>query len=207
MHNFDCDHSSRCLFSRKPRKIRGRHWRHIAAGSTRRPIAASNASREQSCRAAKKEPRRSGAEKSRSEDRSVFTRRLVPIPAQGVGVRDAHVAASVRAGGGMPFKRLVCLCGPLDVVGRRTGARSIDHPTVRRGPSRRAPARIATGSSLLGIRLGRSHLCGGIGLRRRRGWRHLLGIRLHHPGRRNQNGHACNGDQSAFHRLPPFFGR
>jgi hypothetical protein len=30
---------------------------------------------------------------------------LIPIPAQGVGVRDAHVAASVRAGGGMPFPR------------------------------------------------------------------------------------------------------
>ena len=50
-----------------------------------------------------KKPRRSGAEKSRSEDRSIFTRRLIPVPAQGVGVRDAHVAAPVWAGSPVPF--------------------------------------------------------------------------------------------------------
>jgi hypothetical protein len=41
-------------------------------------------------------------------------------------------------------------------------------------------------------------------LRWRRGWSHLLGIGLHHPGGRNQHAHACDGDQSAFHRLHPF---
>ena len=133
-----------------------------------------------------------------------FARRLVPITAQGIGMRDAHVAASIGAGSAMPFPWLVCRGGPLNVIGRRTGARSIDHPTVRRAPSRRAPARIATGSSLLGIRLGRSHLCGGIGLRRRRGWRHLLGIRLRHPGCGSQNAHARDSDQNAFYRSPPW---
>src|SRR5947207_3328428 len=64
------------------------------------------------------------------ESRSFFfggwARRLETITAQWVGVRHAHVAASVRAGGGMPFKRR--LCGPLDVIGRRTGTRGIGEP-------------------------------------------------------------------------------
>src|SRR5262245_17535117 len=110
----------------------------------------------------KKSPAGAGL-KIRSERRSFFTRRLVPIPAQGVGVRDAHVAAPVWAGSPVPFPWLVCTGGPLDVIGRRTGARGIDHPTVRSAPSRRGSARIArraTVFSLLGISLGRSHLRG-----------------------------------------------
>src|SRR5262245_43925551 len=43
-----------------------------------------------------------------------------------------------------------------------------------------------------------------MGLRWRRGWSHLLCIRLHYLGGRNEDAHACDGDQSAFHRLPPF---
>src|SRR6516165_10972096 len=43
-----------------------------------------------------------------------------------------------------------------------------------------------------------------MGLRWRRGWSHLLCIRLHYPGGRNEDAHACDGDQIAFHRLPPF---
>jgi hypothetical protein len=58
---------------------------------------------------------------------------LVPIPAQGIGMRDAHVAAPVWAGSGVPFVRLVYLCGPLDVIGRRTRPRLIDDPTGIRG--------------------------------------------------------------------------
>jgi hypothetical protein len=46
-----------------------------------------------------------------SDDRrSLFTRCLETIPAQGVGVRDAHIAASVRAGSGVPFIRLGRVC-------------------------------------------------------------------------------------------------
>jgi hypothetical protein len=50
-----------------------------------------------------------------------------------------------------------------------------------------------------------------LGLIRPRGWsrtiawrrRAILCIRPH-PGSRSQNAHACDSDQSAFHRLPPF---
>ena len=49
--------------------------------------------------------------KIKGERRSFLTRFLETITAQGVGVRDAHVAASVRAGSGVPFIRLSRVCG------------------------------------------------------------------------------------------------
>jgi hypothetical protein len=39
---------------------------------------------------------------------------------------------------------------------------------------------------------------------RRRRRRTILCIRRHHPNRRSQNAHACDSDQSAFHRYLPF---
>src|SRR5262249_35891410 len=107
----------------------------------------------------------------------------------------------------MPFPRLVSTVGggPLDVIGGRTRPRVIDNPpTARRGSPTRIARRATVSSLLLGISLGRSHLRGGISLRRRRRWIHLLGIGVHHPGGWSQNAHACDGDQSAFHPVPPF---
>jgi hypothetical protein len=59
-----------------------------------------------------------------------WARRLVPITAQGIGMRDAHVAASIGAGSAMPFPWLVCRGGPLNVIGRRTRARSVGQITA-----------------------------------------------------------------------------
>jgi hypothetical protein len=158
-------------------------------------------------RPAKEKPRIGAGLSVSGERRSFFggwARRLVPITAQGIGMRDAHVAASIGAGSAMPFPWLVCRGGPLDVIGRRTRPRLIDDPTVRRAPSIRAPstrrAVCSTGMTSTGIRLRR-----GIGWGLTIGWSGsaILCIRLHHPGGRDQNSHACDSDQSAFHRLPP----
>ena len=61
---------------------------------------------------AKKKPRNEAGLRVRVERRSFFfTRRLETVPAQGVGVGDAHIAASIRAGSGVPFIRLGRVCG------------------------------------------------------------------------------------------------
>jgi hypothetical protein len=55
---------------------------------------------------------------------------LKTITAQRVGIRVMHnIAASVRAGGGMPLKRLLCVRFAKDVIGRRTGAGVVGGPT------------------------------------------------------------------------------
>src|SRR5689334_12999027 len=164
-HNFDWHHSSRCLISLKrrkqkvcPGKVAPKRARPpiAAAPTSPSPVACEKPRRDGACRAAKKAPLRAGLE-IRSERRSFLlrARRLVPITAQGVSVRDAHVAALVGAGSAMPFPWLVCIGGPLNVIGRRTRPRCIGEPGAgpgaRRGAS--AIARGATVFSLLGISL------------------------------------------------------
>ena len=60
----------------------------------------------------KKKPRIGAGLRVSGESRSFFrTLRLETIPAQGVDVGYAHVAASIRAGSGVPFIRLGRVCG------------------------------------------------------------------------------------------------
>jgi len=59
-------------------------------------------------RPAKEKPRIGAGLRVSGERRSFFggwARRLVPVTAQGIGMRDAHVAAPVWAGSGVPFVR------------------------------------------------------------------------------------------------------
>src|SRR5262249_60111643 len=104
----------------------------------------------------KKKPRRGAGLRIRGERRSFFggrARRLVPITAQRVGMRDAHVAASVRAGGGVPLVRCVSVAGPRHVIGRRParvwqfpkggsgGVSGIPHQGMGGLPSSKTPPR------------------------------------------------------------------
>ena len=55
---------------------------------------------------------RAGRGLNSGERRSLFfARRLETITAQGVDVGHAHIAASIRAGSGVPFIRLGRVCG------------------------------------------------------------------------------------------------
>ena len=59
----------------------------------------------------KKKPRIGAGLRVSGESRLFWTRRLETIPAQGVDVGYAHVAASIRAGRSVPFIRLGRVCG------------------------------------------------------------------------------------------------
>jgi hypothetical protein len=74
---------------------------------------------------------------------------LHAITAQGIGMRDAHVAASIGAGSAMPFPWLVCRGGPLNVIGRRTRARSVGQITAigSRGSAIGLTSRATVGST------------------------------------------------------------
>src|SRR5262249_62041338 len=76
--------------------------------------------------ASKKSPGQRGA----LVTHSLLARRLKSVATQGVGVGDAHIAASHWAGSGVPFIRLGRLCG---IRSRRNG---IGLPTRARGEGR-----------------------------------------------------------------------
>jgi hypothetical protein len=165
-------------------------------------------------RTAKKKPRSGAGLRIKGERRSFFggrARRLVSITAQGIGMRDAHVAASVRAWSAMPFPRLVSRSGPRDVIGRRPRPRSVGEITAigrRRSTIGLSAISLASRATVgsTGISSRRA-----IGWRRGVGWRRavawgrsaILCICPHDPTGGSQNAHGCDGDQSAFHRYLP----
>ena len=133
---------------------------------------------------------------------------MVSITAQRVGVRDAHVAASVRAGSGVPLVRGVSVGGPRHVIGRRSRPRGVGEITAigrRRSAIGLSAIRLASRATVssTGISSRRA-----IGWRRSVGWRRavawgrsaILCICLHDPRGRSQNAYSCDGDQSASHR-------
>jgi hypothetical protein len=131
-------------------------------------------------------------------------------------VGHAHIAASHRAGSGVPFIRLRRLCG---ICSRSNG---IGLPTRARGEGRTTGVdRRGSAIVLTAIGLTSSATVGSTGISSRRaiGWRRGVGwrrggvgwgrsailcIRPRHPGGWSQNAHSCECDKSAFHRLPPF---
>ena len=165
-------------------------------------------------RGTKKKPRSGAGLRIRGERRSFFggrARRLVSITAQGIGMRDAHVAASVRAGSGVPLVRGVSVAGPRHVIGRRSRPRGVGEITAigrRRSAIGLSAIRLASRATVssTGISSRRA-----IGWRRSVGWRRavawgrsaILCICLHDPRGRSQNAYSCDGDQSASHRYLP----
>jgi hypothetical protein len=130
-------------------------------------------------------------------------RLVVAVTAKCIGVFDAHIAAFTRAGSRVPFPRALAWTGirlARNIIGRRTRARGVDESTAGG-----LTGRSTVGSA--GVPLGRViRLRRVIRWRRTIAWRRraILCICPHHPGGRSQNAHACDSDQSAFHRLPPF---
>jgi len=148
----------------------------------------------------------------------LLARRLKSVATQGVGVGHAHIAASHRAGSGVPFVRLGRLCGICsrsNGIGRPTRARGEGRITAidRRGSAIVLTAIVLTSRATVGST--------GISSRRASGWRRGVGwcrsvawagwsrsailcIRPRHPSGRSQNAHSCECDENAFHHLPPF---
>jgi hypothetical protein len=130
-------------------------------------------------------------------------RLVVAVTAKCISVFDAHAAAFTRAGSRVPLPRaLACTAIRLarNVIGRRARARGVDESTAG-GLTGRSTVGSAGGPLRRVIRLRRA-----IRWRRTIAWRRraILCICPYHPGGRSQNAHACDSDQSAFHRLPPF---
>ena len=128
---------------------------------------------------------------------------MVAVAAIDIGVGDAHTAPFTRAGTSVPLPWTLALsgiCSSRNVIGRRTRARGVDESTAGG-----LTGRSTVGSA--GVPLGRViRLRRVIRWRRTIAWRRraILCICPHHPGGRSQNAHACDSDQNAFHRLPPF---
>jgi hypothetical protein len=137
--------------------------------------------------------------------RSLLWRRarlVVAVTAKCIGVFDAHAASFTRPGSGVPLPRaLVCTAIRLarNIIGWRARARGVDETTAG-GLTGRSTVDSAGGPLRRVIRLRRA-----IRWRRTIAWRRraILCICPYHPGGRSQNAHACDSDQSAFHRYLP----
>jgi hypothetical protein len=140
-------------------------------------------------------------------------RRLEAVTAIDVNVGDAHVAAFLWPGTGVPFPRARALSGiglRGDAIRRRTRARGVGGTAVGLTGSSTVSSTIGSAAVPLRRRIRLRRVIrwrGVIGWRRAVGWRSrgtILCIRPRHPGGRSQNAHSCDCDESAFHRLPPF---